>query len=678
MNTSNRSPLIAISKVETEERSSLFQVYDDDLKDDSQEWKDTKARLESYLPRYRTLWLAYHQEKNNFGNDNLMEENFEDSYEADDEMVICCDKQKCTCGILSFVPREFLEIEIKNQSQDNQEVLSDPEWENDNNNDESVEKSSSDETESSGGSTCVAFDVSWLPSPTGSKTMKNYDVKNNNVPPQQLPLSYTMDVLEILDSSLSDDDDDKENDYSHNRLTVHREPEIIVIDSDDDIASISNTSKHASKSNIQGDFMMPVQRDRSPIKNEGRMVAKTGTTRRRRLVFESSDEELAQSESEGENLVDSDDEGNADTRNDQASERHVLDLLGRIKALSLRNESEKGGETFRTAKRNKSGVSIDLVDSDDESEHDESMDATYGKENIREIAAGKVPPNKKKTTKRRNSFIVDSEEDVYSEESDEFSYSDVIGSPVEERHEKYCKPRGSDKISNAAFRRAREQMSQAFFAEFDKKVFDGKLAENTKVVWSNKLRTTAGLTRLKALRRGKEIISRSAVVELSTKVLEDSQRLRATLMHELCHAAQWLEDGVSKPPHGEVFKKWAKRATRRMPDIPVTVKHDYEISFKYTWKCVQCNGMLKRHSRSVNVEKHVCGRCNGRLVEVEADGTEKSSTAKSARLPSAYNQFIKDNSYNVRRELEKSQFEKVTQAQVLKECARQWKEKSSN
>jgi predicted SprT family Zn-dependent metalloprotease len=54
-------------------------------------------------------------------------------------------------------------------------------------------------------------------------------------------------------------------------------------------------------------------------------------------------------------------------------------------------------------------------------------------------------------------------------------------------------------------------------------------------------------------------------------------RLRNTLLHELCHVAVWMIDGIQKPPHGKRFKYWAKKAMRAVPDIRVTTYHDYEI-----------------------------------------------------------------------------------------------------
>lgn len=47
-------------------------------------------------------------------------------------------------------------------------------------------------------------------------------------------------------------------------------------------------------------------------------------------------------------------------------------------------------------------------------------------------------------------------------------------------------------------------------------------------------------------------------IELSVKVVDSAEKLAATLLHEMCHAAAWVIDGVSKPPHGAVFWKWGR------------------------------------------------------------------------------------------------------------------------
>jgi len=68
-------------------------------------------------------------------------------------------------------------------------------------------------------------------------------------------------------------------------------------------------------------------------------------------------------------------------------------------------------------------------------------------------------------------------------------------------------------------------------------------------------------------------------------VVDCEDRLRETLLHELCHAAAWVVDGVRKPPHGPHFYAWGAKATAAT-GLPVTRCHAYAIAFKHTWKCV--------------------------------------------------------------------------------------------
>ena len=117
--------------------------------------------------------------------------------------------------------------------------------------------------------------------------------------------------------------------------------------------------------------------------------------------------------------------------------------------------------------------------------------------------------------------------------------------------------------SKASFRKHREQRARTIFADFDRVAFNGALRK-VELVWSNKLRTTACLTRLKRKSGGGCTTERSASIELSTKIIDEEHRLRSTVLHEMCHAAAWLVDGVSKPPHGSCFKKWANIAMQRV------------------------------------------------------------------------------------------------------------------
>lgn len=209
--------------------------------------------------------------------------------------------------------------------------------------------------------------------------------------------------------------------------------------------------------------------------------------------------------------------------------------------------------------------------------------------------------------------------------------------------------------SKTAFARKRDSLAQHYFTKFDRHAFGGQLQPDTTVVWSNRLLRTAGLTRLRS--QGSK---RVAVVELATKVLDNETRLQQTLLHELCHAAAWLVDGISKPPHGSCFQKWAKSSSTTL-GIPVTVTHSYEISYKYSWKCVQCDHIYRKHSKSIDETKHVCGKCRGRLEPQHA-----------TRALNAYNRFVQEQAPLVRKQwtVERRTFQS---GDVMKECARLWR-----
>ena len=226
--------------------------------------------------------------------------------------------------------------------------------------------------------------------------------------------------------------------------------------------------------------------------------------------------------------------------------------------------------------------------------------------------------------------------------------------------------------STASFRRNREQITTSTLNEFNQNAFGGKLGKVV-VQWSKKLNTTAGLTRLQKLSTDMTPgmpLKRLATIELSTKVVDDEDKLRTTLLHELVHAAVWIFDGVSRPPHGSDFKRWAKIAMSKIPDVIVTTTHSYQIQYKFNWACVipNCSFTIGRHSKSVDIIRHRCGKCRGKLIEVTADGAPK----KRAQ-PSAYNLFIKQHSKAVREQLVKRK-SGVTQADVMKELGRLWRE----
>jgi len=191
----------------------------------------------------------------------------------------------------------------------------------------------------------------------------------------------------------------------------------------------------------------------------------------------------------------------------------------------------------------------------------------------------------------------------------------------------------------AVFKRQRDQLTKDIFKEYNSTIFNNALPADLVITWNPRLRQTAGLTHYKrevhlveACQKGSNVdingISTgedgtmqqqssyvyTARIELSSKVLDNREKLEKTLCHELCHCAAWLIDHTAKPPHGAVFQKWAALAKKR-GYVEVTTCHNYEIFFKFKWQCTNndCLQEYGRHSNSLDVNKKVCGRCRGRL-----------------------------------------------------------------
>jgi predicted SprT family Zn-dependent metalloprotease len=192
----------------------------------------------------------------------------------------------------------------------------------------------------------------------------------------------------------------------------------------------------------------------------------------------------------------------------------------------------------------------------------------------------------------------------------------------------------------------KQELAESFLEELDQKITEGKVAQLTaktggvKLIWSKTLTTTAGRANWKRERSTKssskavdttetpsashEMSSTTtkdhASIELSTKIITDSPRLLNVLAHEFCHLANFLVSGIKDRPHGAEFQRWGRLCTAAFGDrgIHVTTKHTYEIEYKYLWRCSaeDCEAEFQRHSRSIDVARHKCGRCRGTLVQV--------------------------------------------------------------
>ena len=97
----------------------------------------------------------------------------------------------------------------------------------------------------------------------------------------------------------------------------------------------------------------------------------------------------------------------------------------------------------------------------------------------------------------------------------------------------------NDTRSTLAFRKNRDALTAHTFSEFNQRAFQDALSSVT-VTWSKNFNKTAGVTRMRGKLGEDNAHTRVATIALSTKVIDDEERLRSTLVHEMCHAAQWL------------------------------------------------------------------------------------------------------------------------------------------
>ncbi|KAL8862574.1 MAG: hypothetical protein Q9178_001072 [Gyalolechia marmorata] len=212
-----------------------------------------------------------------------------------------------------------------------------------------------------------------------------------------------------------------------------------------------------------------------------------------------------------------------------------------------------------------------------------------------------------------------------------------------------------------AFNKKKYELAAAFLKEIDQTIVNGqvtKLTEPTggvRLVWSKKLQSTAGraIWRREAIRTNAEEGQVSATkyrhhasIELAEKVIDDEDRLINVVAHEYCHLLNFMISNIKDSPHGKEFKIWAKKCTAAFAHrgVNVTTTHVYEISYKYIWACSKCGVEYKRHSKSIDPARHLCGKCREKLIQV------KPKPRGEGKGASEYQEFVKANFARLKRE----------------------------
>lgn len=234
----------------------------------------------------------------------------------------------------------------------------------------------------------------------------------------------------------------------------------------------------------------------------------------------------------------------------------------------------------------------------------------------------------------------------------------------------------------AAFAKEREELVRSMFLEFNAGAFRSCLPADLSIKWNKRLLTTAGITKLRLSGE-----TRLASVELSEKVLDDVDRLKTTLLHELCHAAAWIADGERRPPHGPSFWRWAKIVSNAVPNVNITTCHSYLVHKPFRFKCtnLHCGVEYSRHSKSIDTESHRCGACRGVIAyqgKFDANGTPGRATARAA---GGFSLYVKEHFAATKERMQrasppsspsgrKSPKRKLTHGDVMQQLARMYKE----
>lgn len=228
---------------------------------------------------------------------------------------------------------------------------------------------------------------------------------------------------------------------------------------------------------------------------------------------------------------------------------------------------------------------------------------------------------------------------------------------------------------------ARERLATMFLAILQAEVCPtllNILSCPVEILWSKTLISTAGRATYSKTRK-------TAKIELSTKVIDCEARLRSTMAHEMCHILVWCIDAQFSNPHGKEFKKYGALIEKTL-GIKVETTHDYDINYKYQWKCLNetCSKIYGRHSRSIDPRKSVCSLCRSKLEQIlpkpralntpaklDSTGCNGFSPCKNAGLMK-YQVFLKDNIERI-----KSENPGLKYAEVIKLVASEYAESKS-
>ncbi|XP_012785280.2 germ cell nuclear acidic protein [Ochotona princeps] len=220
----------------------------------------------------------------------------------------------------------------------------------------------------------------------------------------------------------------------------------------------------------------------------------------------------------------------------------------------------------------------------------------------------------------------------------------------------------SKRYTGKNFKHNRDELAQKIYKLINRTVFDQKMPEKIEIGWNKKMLKTAGLCSSGELQSPEK--QRFAKIEISLKVCDSADRLRDTLIHELCHAASWLLDGV-RDSHGDMWQNYARKCNMIHPELPkVTRCHNYQINYKILYECTKCKNRVGRYTRSLNTNLFTCAKCRGKLVLLPL--TQKDGTPIRPHVR-PFAKYVKEN-YGI---ISKSK-EGITHGEIMKRLSKDY------
>lgn len=134
------------------------------------------------------------------------------------------------------------------------------------------------------------------------------------------------------------------------------------------------------------------------------------------------------------------------------------------------------------------------------------------------------------------------------------------------------------KETSLRYKKHRESLLTRLQDILVRRIFSAIPSEKLKVIWNARLRKSAGQCRNHS--------NGNSTVEMSPVVCTTAERVRDTLIHELCHAATWVVDRLHKEGHGPGWKRWGARCSSVFKSLPFIERcHSYEIEAKFFYVC---------------------------------------------------------------------------------------------